>query len=128
MCQDSPRLASIAKENISIGKKMHEQTEVQIAQAVAAHVLDEEFQKLCFLLNVKPAPLTETCKGKSLFDCSYCQKYVAKKPSEVATKLTMDPAEFLKKPVAGKWYKYVHSYWHGVSINIERRSLLVLSY
>ena len=48
------------------------------------------------------------------------KKYVPKKPGEVATKPSMDPAEFLKKPVAGKWYKYVHSYWHGVSINIER--------
>ena len=48
------------------------------------------------------------------------KKYVPKKPGEEATKPSMDPAEFLKKAVAGKWHKYAYSYWNGVSNNIER--------
>ena len=43
MCRVSPRLASIAKEDVIIGEDLPEQTEVQIAWAVAQHVTDEEF-------------------------------------------------------------------------------------
>ena len=53
------------------------------------------------------------------------KKYVLKKPGEVATKPSMDPAE---KAVAGKWYKYAHLYWNGVSNNIERKSLCMPFY
>ena len=41
MCPDSPRLASIAKEKVCIGNDKHEQAEVLIAQAVAAHASDD---------------------------------------------------------------------------------------
>jgi hypothetical protein len=74
--KDSPRVGSIAKEDVQYGATNPPinsgkvfQAEVHIPQAAATFVTEKEYQKLAYILNLKPKrPKKATTARRSLFD------------------------------------------------------------
>jgi hypothetical protein len=73
--RDTPRLMSIAKEDLECGDIEEVSTEVEIAQTSAKYVDAEDFKKLTYILNIKPRESDEQNNKKGLFDYESVLRY-----------------------------------------------------
>jgi hypothetical protein len=110
--KDTPRLTSIATEKIKLGNETISNCEVHIGQTQATYVQEEDFLKLCCLLNVHPDKMTKDCREKGLFDF----EAILNRKESTAIRTRKDLHEFVKKVLDWPFFElnqrsFAHNVW-----------------
>lgn len=65
---DSPKIVSVSREDITYENTTTDAIKGEIPLATATYVNDDDYNRLAYILNLKPKVLPNNCLGRSLFD------------------------------------------------------------